>query len=443
MRELKIVIASIFLISFNVSHAQFGELKTKLQKSKHKSVSIEDSKKIYHLLVAARDGSKKQFLEIGENRGTKILTMASCKKCMPVAYTFNTEASKETGKDVFGISGIYVIPYDDNSYISVMPKSPIVVLGEGIWETFQYYNFFSIDKSKVAIMTKEKVENYAIQLSKGIINKVTDPLSIRGGNDVFFVANKIRHSGNYYKNINVEFITSPVKQIKTSVKKNISLGVYYFLPEYSKLLGIDVYGDHSNLREYIFVESNMALIWAKYSSGSNIGNSEWGEYDSFNYFHKDKQIIRKLVLDKNQLNTIEQKLTVWSKKSKIFAEKNYYDKETKKIKEQRLPKKGFKNFTLESEALVAAKNWAKKYNWKETITKAYFIGNDWSIYRHAVTGIQLGRRIRGIIVMKRSDGLCSFHYATFAQQYNGNNYQKVFIEGIVPGQNKMDCRYVK
>lgn len=214
------------------------------------------------------------------------------------------------------------------------------------------------------------------------------------------------------------------------------------MPEYSKLLGIDVYGDRSNLREYIFVESNIALIWAKYNNGSSLGSSEWGTYDYFNYLHKDQQITRKLALDENMQNAIDRKLVVWSKKAKAFAEKKYNEKETKKVKEQRLPKKGVQDTNLETQALVAAKNWANRYNWKETVTKTYFTGNDWSIYRHTVTGIQQGRRISGVIVMKRSDGLCSFHYATFAQQYNNSNYQKVFTEGIVTGQNKLECQYV-
>ena len=122
-----------------------------------------------HLLEPSRDGKKQQILQIGENNGVKLLAMASCKQCMPAVYTHNPEASKASGKTIYGTSGIYVIPYDDNSYVSVAPKTPVVAIGEGIWETFLYANFFSADKAKVVGMTKNKVEAWAINFSKQIM----------------------------------------------------------------------------------------------------------------------------------------------------------------------------------------------------------------------------------------------------------------------------------
>lgn len=122
-----------------------------------------------HLLEPSRDGKKQQILQLGENNGVKLLAMASCKQCMPAVYTHNPEASKAYGKTIYGTSGIYVIPYDNNSYISVAPKTPLVAIGEGVWKTFLYTNFFSEDKNKVAHMTKKKVEDWAIHFSKQIM----------------------------------------------------------------------------------------------------------------------------------------------------------------------------------------------------------------------------------------------------------------------------------
>ncbi len=407
-----------------------------------KEIPIEAINGTYHLLVPTRDSSKKQFLQIGENNGVKILAMASCEKCMPATYVYNTEASNDIGKPVYGKSGIYVITYDANSYISVMPKSPMVALGEGVWETFAYYNFFSTDKSKVTAMTKDKVEAYAIKLSEDIINGTTDLSTITSGNGAFFAATKVRHAGNYYKNVQVEFIEGTEKHLKILVPSGYAVGTYYFLPEYSKLLGFDVYGDKGNLREYIFAENNIAFIWTKFSGSSELGQEAWSEYDTFNYFHKDQQIIRKLNLDKSKQDTIDAKLLAWTKKTKAYNDKKYSDKQIDKIKNERLPKKGLHNTSLEAQALVASKSWANQYGWQETITKAYFTSADWSIYRNSLTGAQMGRRISGVIVMKRKDGRCSYHHAIFAQQYNGSGYQRVFTEGITPGQNILECKYV-
>ncbi|GAA3609848.1 hypothetical protein Q4Q39_16885 [Flavivirga amylovorans] len=395
----------------------------------------------YHLLVPARDGSKKQFLQVGENNGVKILVMASCEQCIPATYMYNAKASNDVGKPVYGKSGIYVITYDANSYISVMPKSPMVALGEGVWGTFAYYNFFSTDKNKVTAMTKDKVEAYAIKFSEDIINGTKD-INVAGGNGEFFAVSKLKHAGEYYKSVQVEFVESGEKQIKMLVSSGYSVGTYYFLPEYSKLLGFDVYGDRGNLREYIFSENNIAFIWAKFRGSGELGQETWGEYDVFNYFHKDQQTIRKLDLDKSKQEDIGTKLLVWTKKAKVYGDKKYSDKQTEKIKNERLPKKGLQNLSLEAQALVASKNWANQYGWQETITKVYFTDTDWSIYRNSLTGAQLGRRISGVIVMKRKDGRCSYHYAVFAQQCNGSGYQKVFTEGITPGQNILECKYV-
>ena len=45
--------------------------------------------------------------------------------------------------------------------------------------------------------------------------------------------------------------------------------------------------------------------------------------------------------------------------------------------------------------------------------------------------------------MKRPDGMCSFHYCVFGQQYNGSTYNKVYTAGITPGQIKLNCEYAK
>jgi hypothetical protein len=94
---------------------------------------------------------------------------------------------------------------------------------------------------------------------------------------------------------------------------------------------------------------------------------------------------------------------------------------------------------LEQSALIAAQDWAKSYQWKEQLQYVYITSRDWSILRYKITGIQTGRRIQGIITMKRDDGLCSYQQAIFEQAFNGTDYQTTIMTGVVPGQNKLDC----
>ncbi|PKV50325.1 hypothetical protein ATE84_2381 [Aquimarina sp. MAR_2010_214] len=391
-----------------------------------------------HLLEPSRDGQKKQILQIGENNGVKLLAMASCKQCMPAVYTHNPDASKASGKSIYGTSGIYVIPYDENSYVSVAPKTPAVAIGEGIWETFLYANFFSEDKAKVAGMTKTKVEAWAIDFSKQIMTGGVGAQAVDSESNLYYPAAKELHNGESFNSVTIDITKG--KEIRLNFPNGHGER-YSFMAELSKVLGVEVYSVGGNRREYMFVESPLSILWAKYSSGNDLGKSTWGTYEKFNNFHKDQKVIRNLLVSKEAQDKIDAKLADWSLKAKEYVEKTYAAKVAKDIKNRRLPSKGLSNSALEKQAIVAAKSWANQYNWEETITKAYFTGNDWSIYRNSL-GVQLGRRISGVIVMKRKDGTCSFHHATFAQQYNGSGYQKVFTEGIVPGQNVLECKYV-
>lgn len=392
---------------------------------------------IVHLLEPSRDGKRQQILQIGENNGVQLLAMASCKQCMPAVYTYNPEASDASGKSIFGTSGIYVIPYDENSYISVAPKTPAVAIGEGIWETFLYANFFSVDKAKVTSMTKKKVEDWAINFSKQIMTEGVGAPPVNAESNLYYPAAKELHNGKSFNSVTIDVKKGKELLLKLS---NGHSDRYSFMAELSKALGVDIYTVGGNRREYMLVESPLSIIWAQYSSGNDLGKSEWGTYETYNYFHKDQKVIRNLLISKETQDSIDAKLADWSLKAKEYTEKVYETKEREAIKSRRLPTKGFGNSELEKQATVAAKLWANQYNWEETITKAYFNGNDWSIYRNSL-GVQLGRRISGVIVMQRKDGRCSFQLATFAQQYNGSGYQKVFTEGIVRGQNILECKY--
>ena len=91
----------------------------------------------YHLLEAERSPrggtTKTIILEEGESNGTKILVIAACQSgCTPAVYTYQDEPSSTLGKRVyFTTAGIYVMQYNDNSFVSIMPTKQ---LGKGIWD---------------------------------------------------------------------------------------------------------------------------------------------------------------------------------------------------------------------------------------------------------------------------------------------------------------------
>lgn len=393
----------------------------------------------YHLLTPSRDGAKQNIVTIVNNKNTKLFTMKSCDNCMPAVYTYNSEVSSILGEDVYGMSGIYIIPFDDNSYVQVAPKSPLVALGKGVWKTFLYSNFFSRDINKVKSMNTIKVEQWAVNLSKKIMSQGISKTTNRDKNIYYPAIEKSFRGGKKHSKVHITY--DKKKLTISSINKEIN-EVYEYKPEFSKVLNIPVYGDNKNVREYMFIESPKSIISAKYNSGNDLSRSEWGKYESYNYFHNEEQKIRQLLISKAQQKNIDAKLEGWSLKAKNYKEQTYAKQEALEIKNRRLPKKGLRNNRLEAEALLASKNWAKQNGWNETVVKTYFTGVHWNLYRHTVTGTLLGRKISGIMVLKRTDGKCSFHYSTFTQEYNGSGYQHVFVEGITPGQYIMECKNI-
>ncbi|MFY7670827.1 hypothetical protein ACOSP6_07030 [Tenacibaculum sp. MEBiC06402] len=129
------------------------------------SQSVKVSKEIngtYYLLEAER-GVKTKIFEFGEHNGTKLLLVASCKKCIPAVYKYQESDSKEVGVPIFYNSiGLFMFAFDEDSFIMVMPSNK----SEGDWTNFSFSNFYSKDKSKVNSMTKEKIKKYIKQLSE-------------------------------------------------------------------------------------------------------------------------------------------------------------------------------------------------------------------------------------------------------------------------------------
>ncbi|WP_407557324.1 hypothetical protein [Winogradskyella sp. 4-2091] len=125
------------------------------------SMPTKERNGTYYLLEAERGADTKMF-EFGEHNGVQLLAVAACAKCMPGVYRYQEEDSKEVGVAIFyNKLGLYMIAYDDESFVMVMPS---IKEGED-WTDFTFSNFYSKSKSKVDAMSKEKIKTYILKLS--------------------------------------------------------------------------------------------------------------------------------------------------------------------------------------------------------------------------------------------------------------------------------------
>lgn len=402
----------------------------------------------YHLLEAERSPkggtTKTLIIQEGDDKGQRVMVSKACSDgCTPLVYRHQEEPSKTLGVPVFfNSAGMYLIGYDAESFVVIMPTTQ---LGKAPFEKFRFSNFYSKNSGTVKTMTKVKAEAYAIEMSKKILAPSSSGPS-KGGDGTYSVATPVKFSGNAYKELEITFEEGAVKKIVTKLIRNgekESTETYMHMPEYSKLIGIDVYANSvSHLNQYIYVDKPGVLFWTRYKNGG-LGSQLWGKYDYYNLFAMDKQVVRGLLNSESQQKEVDTKVAKWSKTIKDVEDKKRAANNADKIKNQRLPKERLVENSLKAETLRAAKNWATKWGWKETVTKAYFSGTDWSIVRNNLTGIQLRREIRGVIVMSQPDGTCSFHHAVFGQEYDGSKYLTVYTSGITPGQIKLNCEHAK
>ncbi|MDO5979901.1 hypothetical protein [Flavivirga spongiicola] len=110
----------------------------------------------YHLLFEER-GITTKHIQFVEKNDAKMLLIASCEKCFPAMYQYRPEESESIGQSVFYAMGIFIISYDAESFIAVVPS-----LDENT--AFAFSNFYSKNKTTLKMMTKEKIEAYASKL---------------------------------------------------------------------------------------------------------------------------------------------------------------------------------------------------------------------------------------------------------------------------------------
>lgn len=128
------------------------------------SQSKEPTKAIngkYYLMAAEKGiGSKmtkEKLFQYGVWGKDKVLMVAACNKCSPAMYKYNNDESQTMGVPFFyNIMGLYMITYDHESFIMMVPANK----KSKDWTDFTYSNFYSKNKAKADIMTKQKIVNF-------------------------------------------------------------------------------------------------------------------------------------------------------------------------------------------------------------------------------------------------------------------------------------------
>lgn len=397
-------------------------------------LSPETVNGVYQLAQPERSaaGQTQQLqVEYGVMNGQTVLVTASCPKCPAAGYRLLETESKELGRPVFFNSlGIYILAYDANTFVSVMADGQ---LGKKIWQNLAYANVYN--KQGTQGITLEAAKQFVIAESTRLMTgEGVAKTALTGGNGTYYPAATHSIGSGQYDEIDV-LIYPQQKIVITGMNcTSCRTDTFEFQSELSQATGKNIYV-MGNMGRFL-IEQETGILWW---TNANLGKQLWGKDNHFNVFAQDKSYVRKLTIDPALQTKIDASLANYAQQSKDAVDARYKREDQQRTANNQLPPKGMMDTALEQDTLVAAKDWATRYQWKETLKYTYLTSRDWSILRHPLTGIQTGRRINGMITMLRDDGLCSYQAAVFEQAYNGNDYQKTVMVGVVPGQNKLDC----
>lgn len=389
---------------------------------------------IYQLATPERSAAgqtQKLQVEFGEMNGQKIMATQACPRCPAAGYKMLEEASNELGRPVFFNSmGIYIIAYDENTFVSVMADGQ---LGKKVWSKITYANVYS--KQGTATITLEAGKQFALAESKRLMTgEGIAKFEVTGGSGTYFAAVRQTVGSKQYDQIKVELDDKKQIDLEGMNCRSCTSSKYVYEAELSEAIGKPVY-EMGHIGRFLIAQDK-GVIWV---ASAPLGKQLWQEHSSYNVLGQDKTAMRQISQDKAAQNEVESVLKGYAIKAKAAVDARYAREELERTANNELPAKGMADGDLEQDALTAAQAWANSYSWKEQLEYVYMTSRDWSILRNKLTGIQTGRRIQGVITMKRDDGLCSYQQAVFEQAYNGTGYQATVMTGVVPGQNKLDC----
>jgi len=388
------------------------------------TLSPEEVKGTYHLTTTER-GQSKVKMEMGQMGNKTVLAIAACDRCPPAVYTFQQEQSSTLQTPVFfNTMGLYVIKYDDDSWIVVQPDGE---LGRKVWTKIGHANLYSKSANKAKSMTRGQIETYAINLSKKIMNQEVGEMAHAGG--TYHLAVPQKHMGKAQNTYQIEFITEPKKHINIKTCDKCGTDEYQHLPEESAIAGVDVYRHATSY--YLFDLKDGVLIYT-FANAGGLGKTEWGKSNHYNVYSNNQAYIRQILTSKQKQDTIDAMMAGYFKDIKQEFEHQAQEKHQQQVANRKLPAAGLQDAAQEKQALAASKRWASAWDWKESLKNAYFISNDWAITRNKLTGVITGKIIRGIVTMNHPDGRCRYQHVSYRQDYNGSDYSNFHMTGVGP-----------
>lgn len=378
---------------------------------------------VYQLGVPER-GQQKLMMQYGELNGKKVIAAAACRGCPPAVYSYQQEPSETLKTPIFMTAGLYLIRYDDNSFILVQPDKE---LGRAIWSKIGHANIYSKDANMAKTVKRAEIESFAINLSEKIMNQEVGELSHAAG--TYHLAAPVTHLGRPQRTYEITFNAEGKKSIDIKPCDKCSSDNYEFLPNESSIIGVDVYRHASSY--YLFDIKDGVLIYT-FANAGGLGRDLWGKHSQFNLYSNNQAYVRQLLASREKQQNIDNVMAGYFKAIKDEFIRQAEEKQKAATEQRDLPAEGYSDRSQKQQALKAAKQWANNWGWKETLTDAYFTSNDWSTLRHPLTGIVTGKSIRGIVTMTHPDGRCRFQYTSFRQDHDGQQFYNLQMTGVGP-----------
>ncbi len=401
------LLSCLVLLSFNLSAIE---------------VSKETVNGEYHLAVPER-GNSKVLMQYGKLGNKTVIAVAACQSCPPAVYSLQQEPSQTLATPVFMTAGLYLIPYDEQSFVLVQPDG---LLGQKVWTKLGHVNLYSRSQETAASFDRRQIEKFAIGLSSKIMNQAVGEMNHSSGE--YFLAVPQNHGGKRQQSYQISFNQAEPKSIQLKPCDRCPTQKYKLLPEESGVIGVDVYRHASSY--YLFDLKDGVLIYT-FANASGFGRTEWKSHSKYNVYSNNRAYIRQILQSKEKQQLIDETMQSYFAKTKTYFEQKAQAKKLKQDAARELPAQGLKNVS-NSDLLSAANRWAKAWQWKEQLVDSYLTGSDWAITRNRLTGIITGKIIQGVVTMKHPDGRCRFQYVNYRMDYNGSQYQNLHVAGIGP-----------
>ncbi|WP_420591201.1 hypothetical protein [Bacterioplanoides sp.] len=375
-------------------------------------------------LGAPERGQQKLMIQYGELNGRKVLAAAACQGCPPAVYTYQEEPSKTLKTDIFMVMGLYLIRYDNDSFVVVQPDKE---LGRAVWTQIGHANIYSKNPETARNTTREQITQFSLALSDKIMNQEVGELSHSAG--TYHLAAPMTHLGRPQRTYEITFNSEGKKSIDIKPCDKCGIDRYEFLPNESSIIGVDVYRHATSY--YLFDIKDGVLIYT-FANAAGLGRDDWSKHSKFNLYSNNQAYVRQLLASQEKQQNIDNAMAGYFKAIKDEFIRQAEEEQKAATEQRDLPAEGYADRSQKQQALKAAKQWANNWGWKETLKDAYFTSNDWSTLRHPLTGIVTGKSIRGIVTMTHPDGRCRFQYTSFRQDHDGQKFYNLHMTGVGP-----------